>query len=81
VIVLVIRTRRPFFTSRPGRYLAWTTLAIAAITLLIPVLPIAAPFGLTPLPPFFLFLLAAILAIYVAAAELAKKHFYANGRT
>jgi Mg2+-importing ATPase len=80
-IVLVIRTRRPFFTSRPGRYLAWTTLAVAAITLLIPVLPIAAPFGLTPLPLLFLFLLAAILASYVVAAELAKKHFYAKGRT
>jgi Mg2+-importing ATPase len=80
VIVLVIRTRRPFFTSRPGRYLAWTTLAIAVVTLLIPVLPIAAPFGLTPLPPLLLLFLAAILIAYVIAAEVVKRRFYANIR-
>jgi Mg2+-importing ATPase len=79
-IVLVIRTRRPFFTSRPGRYLAWTTLAIAAITLLIPLLPIAAPLGLTPLPPLLLLFLAAILIGYVITAEVAKRRFYARGR-
>jgi Mg2+-importing ATPase len=80
-IVLVIRTRRPFFSSIPGRALTLATLAVAAITLLLPVLPIAAPLGLTPMPLSFLFLLAAILAGYVLTAELAKKYFYANGRT
>jgi P-type Mg2+ transporter len=76
-IVLVIRTRRPFFTSRPGRYLALATLAIGAVTLLLPMLPIAAPFGLTPMPLSFLFLLAAILAGYVLTAEVVKRRFYA----
>ena len=80
-IVLVIRTRRPFFSSTPGRALTLATLAVAAITLLLPVLPIAAPLGLTPMPLSFLFLLAAILAGYILTAELAKKYFYANGRT
>ena len=28
LIVLVIRTRRPFFKSRPGKYLFWTTILI-----------------------------------------------------
>lgn len=79
-IVLVIRTRRPFFSSTPGRALTLATLAVAAITLLLPVLPIAAPLGLTPMPLSFLFLLAAILAGYVLTAELAKKFFYANSR-
>jgi len=78
-IVLVIRTRRPFLSSTPGRALTLATLAVAAITLLLPVLPIAAPLGLTPMPLSFLFLLAAILAGYVFTAELAKKYFYASG--
>ncbi|MBP6581457.1 MAG: HAD-IC family P-type ATPase, partial [Sphingorhabdus sp.] len=78
-IVLVIRTRRPFFSSIPGRALTLATLAVAAITLLLPVLPIAAPLGLTPMPTSFLFLLAAILAGYILTAELAKKYFYARG--
>ena len=79
-IVLVIRTRRPFFTSQPGRYLVLATLGIAAATLVIPFLPIAAPFGLAPLPPLFLLLLAAILLGYVITAEVVKRHFYAGAR-
>lgn len=80
-IVLVIRTRRPFFSSTPGHALALATLAVAAVTLLLPVLPVAAPLGLTPMPRSFLVLLAAILAGYVLTAELAKKYFYTNGTT
>ncbi|HEX7765246.1 MAG TPA: magnesium-translocating P-type ATPase [Nitrospira sp.] len=79
-IVLVIRTRRPFFSSTPGRALTLATLGVAAITLLLPLLPIAAPLGLTPMPLSFLFLLAVILAGYVLTAELAKTFFYANSR-
>jgi len=79
-IVLVIRTRRPFFSSTPGRALTLATLAVAAVTLLLPILPIATPLGMTPMPLSFLFLLAAILAGYILSAELAKKYFYANSR-
>ncbi|HSB17653.1 MAG TPA: magnesium-translocating P-type ATPase [Bryobacteraceae bacterium] len=79
-IVLVIRTRRPFFASRPGPPLVLATLAVALVTLLLPLLPIAAPLGLSPMPPSFLVLLAAILAGYVLTAELVKRRFYANGR-
>ena len=79
-IVLVIRTRRTFFTSRPGRYLVSATVAIAAVTLLIPFLPIARPLGLTPLPPLFLLLLAGIMIGYVITAEVVKRRFYAVTR-
>jgi Mg2+-importing ATPase len=79
-IVLVIRTRRPFFASRPGRHLVLATLASGAVTLLIPFLPIAAPLGLTPMPLLFLFILAAILAGYVMTAEVVKRRFYASAR-
>jgi len=80
-IVLVIRTRRPFFASWPGPPLVLATLGVAVATLLLPLLPIAAPLGLTPMSPSFLFLLAAILAAYVLTAELVKRHFYRTGRT
>ncbi|NGZ03587.1 MAG: magnesium-translocating P-type ATPase [Nitrospira sp. WS238] len=75
-IVLVIRTRRPFFTSRPGWYLAVATFAVAGTTLLLPYLPIARPLGLTPMPMSFLLWLAVILILYVMAAELVKHRFY-----
>jgi len=77
-IVLVIRTRRPFFTSRPGQSLVLATIAVAGTTLLLPYLPIAATLGLTPMPPSFLLLLATILAGYVLTAELAKRWFYSS---
>ena len=75
-IVLVIRTRRPFFSSVPGRPLTLATLACAAVTLLLPLSPIAEPLGLTPMPWSFLLLLAAILCAYVVSAELVKRRFY-----
>ena len=36
VTVLVIRTRKPFFRSRPGKYLLIATLLIVVVTILIP---------------------------------------------
>ena len=75
-IVLVIRTRRPFVTSRPALSLGLATLAVGIVTLLLPVLPIAAPLGLAPMPPSFLLMLAAILSGYVLTAEMVKRHFY-----
>ena len=76
-IVLVIRTRRAFFSSTPGRTLTLATLAVAAVTLLLPLLPIAVSLGLTPMPLSFLVLLGTILTGYVVTAEIIKRRFYA----
>ncbi len=76
LIVLVIRSRRPFFRSTPGRPLSVATAFVAAATLALPWTPIAAPFGFGPLPPAFLLLIAAIIALYILAAEAAKRAFY-----
>jgi Mg2+-importing ATPase len=78
VIVLVIRTRRPFVASRPGRALVLATLAVGLVSLLVSVLPTAAPLGLTPLPPAFLLLLSLILIAYILTTELVKRRFYAR---
>lgn len=77
-IVLVIRTRRPFLASRPGKYLVLATLAVVGTTLLLPYAPVAAPLGLTPMPLSFLLLLAAILVSYILTAELVKRRFYSG---
>ncbi|HEY3317365.1 MAG TPA: magnesium-translocating P-type ATPase [Coriobacteriia bacterium] len=77
VIVLVVRTRRPFLTSRPGKWLTIATAAIGAVTLSIPyVPPLARLFKFTPLPPVFLAMLAVILALYISGAEATKWAFY-----
>lgn len=76
LIVLVIRTRKPFYRSRPGKYLIIATLIIVAATLILPYSPIAGMLGLTPVPLIFLFALALILVFYIVVAEVAKFYFY-----
>ncbi|MEO8613153.1 MAG: magnesium-translocating P-type ATPase, partial [Chloroflexota bacterium] len=50
VIALIVRTRKPFFRSKPGRWLWWSTVAVAVLTLLLPYLPINTLFDFVPLP-------------------------------
>jgi len=76
LIVLVIRTRRPFFRSRAGRNLTLATLVVIGFALVLPYTPLAQVLGFVPLPLTFLLLLMGILVLYVAGAELIKKTFY-----
>ncbi len=78
VIVLIIRSRRPFFKSMPGRYLLLATALVVCATLILPFTPLAALFGLQPLPFIFLLSLTGIMAFYIVAAEIVKKIFYAK---
>jgi P-type Mg2+ transporter len=76
MIVLVIRSRRPFFKSRPGKYLLVATILIGVVTLCFPWTPFAAPFGFKPLSISILLLIAAIIGIYIITAEIIKRIFY-----
>ena len=76
IIVLVIRSRRPFFKSRPGKYLSVATIAVVIATLVFPFTPIGTLFGFTSLPLSFLMMMGLIVILYILVAELAKKIFY-----
>ena len=78
VIALVVRTRGPFFRSRPGTLLWTATLIVGLMTLAIPYLPFGGFLGFTPLPAWLMLALLGITALYVFAAELAKRFFYAR---
>jgi Mg2+-importing ATPase len=80
VVALVMRTRRPFFRSRPGRLLMTTTMALIPITFAIPYAPFADVFGFVPLPGTLVATIALITVLYVAATELQKKMFYRSVR-
>jgi Mg2+-importing ATPase len=75
-IVLVIRTQKPFYRSRPGNLLLVATGATVAATLILPYTPLAGVLGLTPVPPIFLLALALIMVFYIVVAEVAKFYFY-----
>jgi Mg2+-importing ATPase len=76
MIVLVIRSRKPFFRSRPGKYLLIATLSIAVITLVFPFTPLGNIFGFSPLTLSTYLLLLLIVAVYILGAEITKRIFY-----
>jgi len=70
--MLVLRTSRPFWRSRPSSALQWSSLAVAAVTVLLPYSPIAAALGLGGLPLPLMAVLTALITGYVIANELLK---------
>jgi Mg2+-importing ATPase len=76
LVVLIIRSRRPFFKSPPGLWLLAANLIIIGLTLVMPLLPVAAYFAFQPLPWHFYLALLGIVGLYVLAAEVTKKGFY-----
>ncbi|MGA2265348.1 MAG: magnesium-translocating P-type ATPase [Phycisphaerae bacterium] len=81
LVVLVIRTRRTFFRSVPGMYLLATTGAIIVAALVLPYAPLSGFLGFEPLPVSFLLAMVTVAAIYVLAAEGAKRVFYRRIQT
>jgi P-type Mg2+ transporter len=76
LIVLIIRTRQPFFKSKPGTPLWVATALVVLGTMLLPYTGLYRLFGFAPMPSEFLLVLVGILFLYVFAAEFAKKLFY-----
>ena len=79
-IVLVVRTRAPFWRSRPSALLSWLTLAVAVFAIAIPYLPGADWFGFVALPLPVVGGLIAITLAYLGASETAKYWFFARER-
>jgi len=84
LIVLVVRTRKPFFKSLPGKYLSAATILVLLFAIILPFTPVSLWFGFVQLNwPYYLFMLP-VIAGYVLSAELTKrwfyKHFHRSGR-
>ncbi len=77
-IVLVIRTSKPVWKSRPGRWLVIATIAVTALALAVPYLPGADWFSFVPLPPQILAGLGVITLFYLVVSEIAKYWFFAH---
>ena len=81
-VVLVLRTRKPCWQSRPSRLLLWTTVVVSAGCLAIPYLGwLASLFGFTPLEPALLIATVLIVGFYIAATETMKVKFYGHSAT
>ena len=80
LIVLVIRSRKPFFRSRPSKYLFMATLLVVIVTVILPFTPMSEIFGFTRLSISFHLLVAVIVVLYIVTAEMAKTVFYQKVR-
>lgn len=79
-IVLVVRTRKAFWRSRPSALLSWLTWVVALFAVAIPYLPGADWFGFVALPLPVVGGLIVITLAYLAASEAAKHWFFAGER-
>lgn len=75
-ILLVIRTYKPFYRARPGRFLMLAIWLVAALTIALPYLPFARVFGLVPLPLPLLGSILVITLVYLLVSEATKRRFY-----
>ncbi len=78
LVALVVRTRRPFYKSSPGRWLVISTALVVAATFVLPYLPLYPLLGFVPLPAPVVAWLVGITVLYVLAAEAVKRAFFAR---
>src|SRR5207248_2820416 len=75
LVVLAIRSRRPFFRSRPHIFLGSLALGIVGFAVALPFTPIGAWLGFMGPSALFFYLAAAIVS-YLALVEVTKFVFY-----
>ena len=73
VVMLVLRTRKRFWQSRPGTALWVSSAVLGALVIVIPFTVVGKALQLAPLPLPLLAVLAGLIAVYAAINELAKK--------
>ncbi|MFL6414312.1 MAG: magnesium-translocating P-type ATPase [Bryobacteraceae bacterium] len=76
LVLLIIRTSGSAIKSRPSWPLLFSILAVVFIALLIPITPVAAALGFTPLPLRFFGFLLACTAAYLGSVEFAKRRIF-----
>jgi len=76
LVIFIIRTRGSPFANRPNSLLAILSFSVVAIAALLPFSLFGQYLGFTPMPPALYVAVAAIVLLYLATIQLAKKIFY-----
>ena len=76
LIVLVIRSKGPFFKSVPGKYLLITTILIVGATVILPFTFLGRLFGFASIPLSVVITMVAIVVLYLISGEVVKRIFY-----
>ncbi|MBU4099084.1 HAD-IC family P-type ATPase, partial [Patescibacteria group bacterium] len=76
LIVFVIRTvKKPFYKSKPSKWLIITSLGIVGVGIALPFSPLAASLGFVALPPLYFVFLIIIIVAYLFFIDMAKRLF------
>jgi Mg2+-importing ATPase len=76
--MLILRSSRPFWRSRPSRLLLVSSLSLAAIVIILPFTAIGAAVKLVAIPFELLGILLAIVLGYIVVNEIAKRNLVHN---
>lgn len=76
LILLVIRTPKPFFKSRPSKYLLSISLIVVLVSIVFPLFMGKQLFDFVLLDLTTILYLLGIIVLYITTAELVKKWFY-----
>jgi len=76
LVALVVRTRRPFYRSRPATSLMVITGLVVCVALALPYTPVAELFEFVPLPAHLLLALVGVSLAYALTVEWGKQVFY-----
>jgi Mg2+-importing ATPase len=75
-VLFVLRTRRPFFRSRPSTWIIVASVVVALVAAYIPYSPLAKPLDLVAIPMPLLLIVLLITLVYVLANEITKRVFW-----
>ncbi len=78
LVALVVRTRRPFWRSPPGRLLLGSTVAVGVVGVALPYSPLGPTFELVRLPLATIAMLFGVAVAYAFTVEALKQRFFAR---
>lgn len=76
LILMVMRTQRPFFRSKPAPMLLYSSLLVCIFTLALPFLPFHNLLSIYPIKAPVLISMFVIASLYIIVTEIAKYYFY-----
>lgn len=76
MVMLIIRTKRPFYRSRPSISLLLSSIIVLIIAFVLPYTPIGGVMSLQPLSLFIMGILSGIVILYLVLNEIVKRIFY-----
>jgi Mg2+-importing ATPase len=73
LVLLVLRTRRPLWRSRPHAALVGSTIVVAILAVVLPLSPLRGPLGFVPLPVTLWIAIVGIAVTYAVTVEAIKR--------